>query len=126
MAFIDGMEQYSDREKPFLTLRDTTITFSKAAIELLEYSPYIHMYTDKKKKVAAFVPCEKDSSAIPFYKEPKAGKQILVRIAGRDRIRTLMETAGITECGKGIRFYGYFIDDEKTLVINMINSDGTD
>ena len=119
MAFVDGMEQYSDKEKPFLTLRDTTITFSKTAIEMLEYSPYIHMYTDKKKHIAAFVPCEKDSSSIPFYKEPKEGKQLLVRISGKERIKTLMDTAGINDCGRGLRFYGYFIDDEKTLVINM-------
>ena len=124
MAFVDNMEQYSDKEKPFITLRDTTITFSKQAIELLEYSPYVHMYTDKKRHIAAFVPCEQDSKAIGFFKKPKAGKQVLVRVSGKERIKTLMEVAGITECGKGVRFYGYFIDEEKTLVINMDPAEG--
>ena len=122
MAFIDGMEQYSDSDRPFLTLRETTITFSKLAVEMLEFAPYVHMFTDKKKCVAAFVPCEHDSSAIPFYKEPKEGKQLLVRISGKERIKALMDTAGITDCGKGLRFYGYFIKEEKTLVIEMIPS----
>ena len=119
MAFTDGMVKFSDSERPFLTLRETTITFSKLAVELLGYSPYIHMFTDNKRCLAAFVPCENDSSAIPFYKKPKEGKQLLVRVSGRERIKALMDAAGITDCGKGLRFYGYFIEEEKTLVIEM-------
>ena len=119
MAFVDGMDQYTNKEKPFLTLRETTITFSKLAVEMLEFTPYIHMYTDKKRRIAAFVPCDNDVTAIPFCKERSDGKQLLVRVSGRDRIKALMETAEIQEVGKGIRFYGYFIEDEKTLVIEM-------
>ena len=122
MAFIDGMKKFSDSERPFLTLRETTITFSKLAIELLGFSPYIHMFTDDERKVAAFVPCENDSSAIPFYKKPKEGKQLLVRVSGKERIKALMDAAGIDDCGKGMRFYGYYIEDEKTLVIDMTPS----
>lgn len=119
MAFIDGMKQYADTEKPFLTLRETTITFSRLAVEQLEFASYIHMYTDEKRHIAAFVPSENDFSAIPFYKAPKEGKQALVRVSGKERIKALKDTAGITDCGKGIRFYGYFIEEEKTLVIEM-------
>ena len=122
MAFIDGMDQYTDKEKPFLTLRESTITFSKLAVEMLEFSPYVHMYTDQKRRIAAFVPCEKDSSAIPFFKGRAEGKQLLVRVSGRERIKALMDIAGIENCGKGVRFYGYFIEDEKTLVIEMTHS----
>ena len=122
MAFVDSMKQYSDSERPFLTLRDTTITFSKLAVEMLEFSPYVHMYTDNKRCIAAFVPCENDSSAIPFYKKPKEGKQLLVRVSGKERIKALMDAAGIDDCGKGLRFYGYFIEEEKTLVIEMTPS----
>ena len=121
MAFVDSMKKYCDPERPFITLRDTTITFSKLAVEMLEYSPFIHMYTDADRHISAFVPCENDPSAIAFYKEPKSGKQMLVRISGKDRIKALMETAGITDCGKGIRYYGYYIEKEKTLVIEMNN-----
>ena len=120
MAFVDGLKMYSDSGRPFITMRETTVTFSKLAVEMLEYSPYVHMYTDDKQHVAAFVPCGKDSSAIPFYKEPKEGQQMLIRISGRERIKALMDAAGISNCGKGLRFYGYFIEEEKTLVIEMI------
>ena len=119
MAFTDNMTQYANTERPFLTLRDTTITFSRLAVELLGYPPFVHMYTDNKRHIAAFVPCEYDSASIPFYKEPKEGKQLLIRVSGKDRIKTLMDAAGIDDCGKGLRFYGYFIPEEKTLVINM-------
>ena len=119
MAFIDSMERYVDSERPFITLRETTITFSKLAVEMLGFADYVHMYTDMKRHIAAFVPCKKDSAAIPFYKEPKEGKQLLVRVSGKDRIKALKDAAGITDCGKGMRFYGYFIEEEKTLVIEM-------
>ena len=119
MAFVDGMEKYKEKEKPFLTLRETTITFSMLAVEMLEFSPYVTMYLDRKKHIAAFVPSKKDEFAIPFYKEPKKGKQRLVRLSGKDRVKTLMDVAGITDCGKGKRFYGYYIEDEKTLVVDM-------
>lgn len=122
MAFIDGMKQYADSERPFITIRETTITFSKLAVELLEFPPFIHMYTDDQSHVAAFVACEKDASAIPFFKKPKEGKQLLVRVSGKERIKALMDAAGINDCGKGLRFYGYFIADEKTLVIEMVPS----
>ena len=122
MAFIDSMKQYTDSERPFLMLRDTTITFSKLAVEMLEFSPYVHMYTDNKRRIAAFVPCANDASAISFYKKPKEGKQLLVRVSGKERIKALMDAAGIDDCGKGLRFYGYFIEDEKTLVIEMTPS----
>jgi hypothetical protein len=122
MAFIDNMEQYSDKDRPFLTLRETTITFSKRAVEMLEFSPYVHMYTDKKRCIAAFVPCEAGETAIPFFKD-REGKQMLVRVSGKDRIRALMDAGGITDLGKGLRFYGYFIEEEKTLVINMTPSE---
>lgn len=122
MAFVDNMNPYSDKDRPFLTLRDTTITFSKRAVEMLEFSPFVHMYTDKERHLAAFVPCQKDASSIPFFKD-REGKQLLVRVSGKDRIRALMDTAGIADCGKGMRFYGYFIEEEKTLVIDMTPSE---
>ncbi len=86
---------------------------------MLEFSSYIHMFTDEKRRLAAFVPCENDAFAIHFYKEPREGQQSLVRISGKERIKALKDTVGIDDCGKGIRFYGYYIEDEKTLVIEM-------
>ena len=37
-------------------------------------------------------------------------------------VKALMDAAGIDDCGKGLRFYGYFIEEEKTLVIEMTPS----
>ena len=47
---------------------------------------------------------------------------MLVRVSGKERIKALMDAAGIDDCGKGMRFYGYYIENEKTLVIDMTPS----
>ncbi len=120
MAIIDSFELINDgRKRPFITLRDRSITFSKSAIEAMKYPEFVHMFVDKKSRRVAFVPCGNDEAAIPFYKEPKEGMSILVRISGRKRALILMEIAQINNCSKGLRFYGEYVADENTLVIDM-------
>ena len=41
MSYLDSYELVSDRERPFITLRDRSITFSKSAIEMLNFTPYV-------------------------------------------------------------------------------------
>ena len=78
MSYLDSFVLVSDRDKPFITLRDRSVTFSKSAIEKLNYSPYVHMYIDKKAKKVAFQEAENDEDAIAFYKEhtPLVSKEI--------------------------------------------------
>ena len=112
-------------DAPFITLRNTSITFSKSAIELMEYTGYVHMYIDRKKKVVAFEQCEKDATSIPFYKKPAAGKQILVRISNTERASLIKELAGIKDCGKGIRIHGEYLPENKTILFHLKNNQGT-
>ncbi len=120
MALPEGLVLVNDAvDRPFITLRNLYITFSKLAIEELEYAEYVHMFIDKDKRIAAFQVCEKDAAAIPFYKAPKEGKQLLVRLTGKKNPARLMELAGLDDCGKGIRFYGEYLPEDKAIIFDM-------
>ena len=120
MESFDNFEIFMDKKDiPFITVRPTTITFSIVSIELLEYSKFVHMYIDRVNKKVAFKTCDEDSAAIRFYNQTGNEKQWLVRISGKDKINTLMQLAGITDCGKGIRFYGYYDEANKALIFNL-------
>ena len=67
MAYLDSFVLVSDRDRPFITLRERSITFSKTAIEKLHFSPYVHMYIDKKARKVAFQEANNDGDAIPFF-----------------------------------------------------------
>ena len=107
------------RYQPFITLRNYFITFSKLAIEAVNYAPYVHMYTNKDKKIMVIQECEKDNNSIPFYEEPKNGKQILVRITNAQTSRLLMNIAGVSDCGKGIRYYGEILPEDNAIVFDL-------
>ena len=119
MAYLDSFILVSDRDKPFITLRDRSITFSKSAIEKLNYSPYIHMYIDRKAKKVAFQECERDEDAIPFYKAPKEGRPVFVRISDKKKTKMMLDLAGVEGSEKGIRFYGEVIEEEKVIGFDL-------
>lgn len=119
MAYLDSFELVSDRDRPFITLRDRSITFSKSAIELLNYSPYVHMYIDRKARKVAFQEAENDGDAIPFFKEPKEGRPVFVRISDKKKTKMMLDLAGVEGSEKGIRFYGEFIENEKLIGFDL-------
>ena len=120
MALPEGLELVNDAlGKPFITLRNYFITFSKLAIEYLDYAPYIHMYINKEKRIAVIQACEHDAAAIPFFKEPEKGKQILVRIMNSQTSHRLMDVAGVDDCGKGIRYYGEYLPEDHAIVFDL-------
>ena len=120
MALLDSFELVKDiKEGPFITLRNTTITFSKVAIENLGYAEYVHMYIGTNNRQVAFQPCKKDESALTFFVKPEKGKQLLVRITGKAKVQMIMELAGIKDCGKGIRLYGTYHKEENLLIISL-------
>lgn len=119
MSYLDSFVLVSDRDKPFITLRDRSVTFSKSAIEKLNYSPYVHMYIDKKAKKVAFQEAENDEDAIAFYKEPKEGRPVLVRISDKKKTKMMLDIAGVEGSEKGIRFYGDYIEDEKVIGFDL-------
>lgn len=119
MAYLDSFVLVSDKDRPFLTLRERSITFSKTAIEKLNYAPYVHMYLDKKGCKAAFQEAENDDDAIPFYREPKEGRPVLVRISDKKKTKMMLDLAGVEGSEKGIRFYGEFIEEEKLIGFDL-------
>lgn len=119
MAYLDSFVLVSDKESPFITLRERSITFSKSAIEELNYSPYVHMYIDAKGRRVAFQETESDESAIPFYREPKEGRSVLVRISDKKKTKMLLELAGVEGSEKGIRFYGECVPEEKLIGFDL-------
>lgn len=120
MALPDGLILVNDAvERPFITLRNLYITFSKLAIEQLGCAEYVHMFIDADKNIVVFQACDQDDAAIPFYKKPEAGKQLLVRLTGKRNSARLMELAGIDDCGKGIRFYGDYYPDDRAILFDM-------
>ena len=128
MAEIDVFEKVNGRDnskRPFITLRDRSITFSKLAIEALSYAEYIDMYIDRKGKRAAFKACKWYADALPFYRPPKEGRPMLVRISDKKKAEMLQTLAGIGDCGKGIRFYGYYNEAEALLIIDLKDSETT-
>ena len=102
-------------ERPFITLRNLYITFSKQAVKMLEMSPYVHMLVDDKKRIAAFQVSGNDVAAIPFYSEDKAA----TRIMAKKYSSILMGLAKVNDCGKGIRFYGDYLAEDKAIVFDF-------
>ncbi|MDO4939445.1 MAG: hypothetical protein Q4E54_05720 [Lachnospiraceae bacterium] len=119
MAYLDTFELISDKKKPYITVRERSITFSKTAIELLKYTPYVHMYIDKKGKKVAFQATEYDENTIAFYNEPKEGRPVYVRISDKNKAKLLLDLAGEKGTEKGIRFYGEYIADENVIGFDL-------
>ena len=120
MDGFDNFTMYIEKQnEPFITLRPTTITFSIVAVELLNYAEFVHMFVDEKNKRVAFKACPKESGAIQFYVKRDESKQILVRLAGKEKIIILMRLASIEDCSKGIRYYGYYDQKNEALIFDM-------
>ena len=119
MAYLDTFELISDKNKPYITVRERSITFSKSAIDLLKYTAYVHMYIDRKGKKAAFKATDCDENAIAFYKKPKEGYPVFVRISDISKTKLLLDLAGEKGSEKGIRFYGEYIADENLIGFDL-------
>ena len=119
MAYLDTFELVSDKDRPYITLRERSITFSKTAIDLLGYTAYVHMYIDRKSKKVAFQATDYDENAIVFYKEPKLGRPVYVRISDKNKTKLLLDLAGEKGSEKGIRFYGEYIAAESLIGFDL-------
>lgn len=121
MAFLDTFELVENMARPYITLRDRSITFSKTAIEMLEYTPFIHMYIDRPGKRVAFKVTEYDEDAIPFYKEPKKGRPVFVRISDKNKTKMILDLMDEQGSEKGIRIYGTYYAEEKIIGFDLSN-----
>ena len=113
----------SGRDRPFITLRDNTITFSKQSIALLEYSGYVFVYLDPDSRKFALKACDEGDenveNAFVFYRKPKPGRSILVRFTGKHIVNKIKKLGGIEKLDSGLRYYGEFFEDEGVLVFDM-------
>lgn len=120
MALPEGLVTVGeDYGKPFITISDRLITFSKMAIEQLQYTPYVHMMINENTHVVVFQACEKDGSAIPFYKEPDKGKQLLVRISSKKYASLILNMTSSGLVGNTMRIYGDFLPEDKAIVFYL-------
>lgn len=119
---LEGFEVFgSGRARPFISLRKTSVTFSRLAVEQLDFSPYIRVLIDKKGKRVAFqVADENDEMAYRFFVKPKEGRSILIRITEKVLADALLNLTNVKLQGNvGYRFYGEFLEEEKAIIVDM-------
>lgn len=119
MGYLDSFELVSDKSRPFITVRERSITFSKTAIELLHFSAYVHMYIDKKNKIVAFQETENDDDAIAFYRDPKEGRSVFIRISDTKKAQLILNLAETNPTENGLRIYGKHIEEEKLIAFKL-------
>ena len=120
MAVLDAFSLYTDScKKLYIMVRDKSITFSKTTVDILGRPAYVHMYFDKAGKQVAFQACEKDAAAIPFYKEPKEGRPVFVRMTDKKKAELLMEIANERANAAGNKYYGKYYDSEKVVIVHL-------
>ena len=106
-------------DSPFLTLSDKLLSFSKSAIEMLDYAPYVHFSINKGKKEVLVEPCEQDRFAIAFVKEVPKGRQIMVRWANRDLLDPIRELIPESRGPEPIRIWGEFYPEHKAIKFDL-------
>ena len=96
---LDNFTLITEPTRLFITLRENCITFSKQALDEMGEPTYVLTYVREEERLAAFVKGEDGS-------ELTAVNGKMRRICDVRIIKRLKKLAGITDCGKGIRFYG--------------------
>lgn len=107
---LDNFTLITETARPFITLRERSITFSKQALDEMGNPEHVLTYVQDESKLAAFKAGETGNELTPVN-----GK--LIRICDARICKLLMKLAGITDCGKGIRLYGEVKDG--ILVVDM-------
>ena len=107
---LDNFTLITETTRPFITLRDRSISFSRQALDEMGNPEHILTYVKETDKLAAFKAGKTGSNLNPVN-----GK--LIRLCDVRICKRLMKLAGITDCGKGIRFYGEVKDG--ILLIDM-------
>lgn len=119
MSYLDAYNLVSDNSRPFITVRNRSITFSKSAIEKLDFCPYVHMFVNEHTQRVAFQSAAEDKDAIPFYKEPKPGRSVLVRISDKKKADMILHIAKTSANDKGVRFYGICVPEERLIDFDL-------
>ena len=67
----------------------------------------------------AFQECGWDEDAIPFYREPKEGRPVFVRISDKKKTEMLLTLAKEKGSEKGIRVHGELVAEEKLIDFDL-------
>lgn len=122
MGELDSFQLYKEAKKNiFLTLRTNTISFSKAAIEAMNYAEYVHLLVNRKDGAVAIQACNPDADALHFFTQPKEGKQALVRWADKKLVNMFSEVGGIVIPEKGVRIPGKYLADDNAILFDLKN-----
>ena len=105
-------------DQPFITLSDKLLTFSKSAIEMLDYSPYVHISVNKEKKELLVEACKQDRFSVAFVKEVPKGRQIMVRWANRDLLDPIRELVQVPNT-EPVRIWGEFFPEFKAIKFDL-------
>lgn len=106
-------------DQPFITLSDKLLTFSKSSIEMLDYSPYVHISINKGKKELLVEACEQDRFSVTFVKEVPKGRQIMVRWANRDLLDPIRELVGVPKNAEPVRIWGEFFPEHRAIKFDL-------
>ena len=106
-------------DQPFITLSDKLLTFSKSSIEMLDYSPYVHISINKEKKELLVEACEQDRFSVTFVKEVPKGRQIMVRWANRDLLDPIRELVGVPKNAEPVRIWGEFFPEHRAIKFDL-------
>ena len=106
-------------DQPFITLSDKLLTFSKSSIEMLDYSPYVHISVNKGKKELLVEACKQDRFSVSFVKEVPKGRQIMVRWANRDLLDPIRELVGVQKNTEPVRIWGEFFPEHKAIKFDL-------
>ena len=107
---------------PFFTVNHNAILFSKKAVEVLDYAPFVHAYFDDANSKFAIQPCTSDSDALVFYKPLSDGRKS-VRWSKKDYVDYFVEHSnGNVSPDDGFRVSGEYYPDENVIIFDLKNA----
>ena len=120
MSVLDGFKLYrDDKNSIFVSVTAYGMTFSKAAVEYLDYVPYVHVYFDEEHKRFAVSPSKKDNDARVFVKDKNASRAGFVRWNDKKLINCLLKIGELELGENGIRVNGEYHNSEKVIIFDL-------
>ena len=121
MGRLDNFEIYTrnSNRKIFISITAYGLTFSKGAVEALDYPQYVHVLFDKNTTSMAIKSCEKDRQARVFVKNRNANRASFVRWNDKKLINFITQLGNLELASKGVRIQGDYFDDENVLIFNL-------
>ena len=120
MSVLDAfLPENSRPDSVFVFITGYGMTFSKSAVNLLGYPPFVRVYFDRKGKRMALTPCPEEEGARRFAKDPGTPRAGFVRWNDH---RLLMQVCALGEIrteGEGVRVQGEYYPEENVLVFNL-------